>query len=134
MVEDEAPNHGRSRQGEERRPSLEQRPRLRHLVVFHGRNRLPGRGDVAIKQVEDLLTARQFRGLVGFAPGRGDVPRGRRDDPFNPAQDSGRWLAFQPIVWGFGDGLANPACARETPSTFRVFAISRSNSGSIDSA
>ena len=55
MVEDEGPNHGRSRHGEERCSSLEQRPRLRHLVVFHGRNRFPGSGDVPIKQVEDLL-------------------------------------------------------------------------------
>ena len=49
MVEDEAPNHRRSRQGEEWGPSLEQRPRLRHLVVLHGRNRLPGCSDVPIK-------------------------------------------------------------------------------------
>src|SRR5438270_8794819 len=36
MVEDEAPNHGRSRHGEERCSRPEQRPRLRHLVFPHG--------------------------------------------------------------------------------------------------
>jgi hypothetical protein len=46
LVEDEAPNHHPSRHGEERRSSLEQRPRLRQLVVFHCRNCLPGDGNI----------------------------------------------------------------------------------------
>jgi hypothetical protein len=33
---------------------VEQRPRLGQMIVFGGRNRLPGSGDVAVEQVEDL--------------------------------------------------------------------------------
>ena len=131
MVENEAPNHGRARHGEERCSRLEQRPRLRHLVVFHGRNRLPGRGDVPIKQVEDLLTTRPLRGLIGFASVRGEVPRGRREPPFNPARNLDEVVGVPADRVGLGMGLPIQLSSGARSSTFLVLAISRSNSARI---
>ena len=105
VIEDEVPQHHPARQGEERRSSVEQRPRLRQLVVFHCHNRLPGRGDIPIKQVEDLLTTRQLRGLIEFAADRGEVPRGRREDSFDPAEDLGEVVGVPADRVRFGMGL-----------------------------
>src|SRR5205807_304396 len=56
-------------------------------------------------QVEDLLTARQLRGLIGFAPDRGEVPRSPNQPPRNPAQDLGEVVGVPADRVGFGMGL-----------------------------
>src|SRR4029077_7795990 len=48
---------------------------------------------------------RQFRGLIGFASDRGDVPRGRREGPFNPAQNLGEVVGVPADRMGLGMGL-----------------------------
>ena len=55
MIEDESPDHGRARHGEERLSSMEQRPRLGHRFILCRQQRLAGRRDVPVKQVENFL-------------------------------------------------------------------------------